>query len=112
MQKRMKLLFVGLIGIFLASSILACGSSYGHRYRENYYDYYRGDHYQSTRTAYDYGYREGSEHGYSDRRRGYDFEYRHDRRYRDGISRDDRMNDAFREGYKRGYEAGYYGRRY
>ncbi len=111
MQKIIKFLFVGLIGILMAGSIVACGPSYGHRY-ERYNDSYRGNYYQEERRAYEYGYREGSDNGQSDRRKGYGFDYRHDRRYQYGISRDERVNDVFREGYRRGYEAGYHGRRY
>ncbi len=115
MQKTMKFLLIGFISIIMAGTFLACSSRYNYPYGNGYNSYGNnsyGNGYSSERQAYEYGYREGQQHGYYDVSKRAGFEYRDDRRFQNGISRDGRANDAFREGYKRGYEAGYYGRRY
>lgn len=97
--------------VLAVSAFVACGPSYHHGYGEHYNqgNYGYGSSTEAAR-AYDYGYKEGREHGYSDRRAGEDFQYSHDRRFQEGISRDRYVNDRFREGYVRGYQDGYYGR--
>jgi hypothetical protein len=111
MQKKLRFFLVGFVCVMLAGVFLACSSGYGHRSGYGYpYGYGNNSGYQS-RDAFNYGYREGYEHGVSDRRHGEDFNYSHDSKFRNGISNDRYINDQFRQGYYRGYQEGYYGNR-
>ena len=70
-----------------------------------------GQPFRSDEEAYDLGYREGLTHGMADREMGLSFDYRHDHRFRSGISFDSYVNAEFRSGYIEGYKDGYDSRR-
>jgi hypothetical protein len=110
MQKKVKIFLLGFVCVMLASVFVACGG-YGHNYGDyGRYGYRNGSgYYQGSRDAFNYGYREGYEHGVSDRRHREDFNYSHDGKFRSGISSNEYVNQQFRQGYVRGYEQGYYG---
>ncbi len=109
MQKKLKIFFIGFVCVIAASLFVACGG-YHHDYGYPGYGY-SSSYYQGSREAFNYGYREGYDHGVSDRRHGDDFNYSHDGKFRHGISSNDYVNQQFRQGYVRGYEQGYYGGR-
>jgi flagellar biosynthesis/type III secretory pathway protein FliH len=74
----------------------------------------RYDRNEVLRIAQQNGYREGFEHGQSDRARGRSFSYQHSSEYRNAThgyrwEYGDRAlyQQGFRDGYRRGYEAGY-----
>lgn len=66
-----------------------------------------GQPFRSDDEAYELGYREGLTHGIADREMGLSFDYRHDHRFRTGISFDSYVNAEFRSGYIEGYTDGY-----
>jgi hypothetical protein len=112
MQKKVKIFLIGLFCVITASLFVACGGYHHRDYGYPGYGYGSG-YYQGNREAFNYGYREGYEHGVSDRRHGEDFNYSHDGKFRRGISSNEYVNREFRSGYVRGYEQGYYaGSRY
>jgi hypothetical protein len=64
----------------------------------------------SRADAFSTGYAEGYIHGESDREMGVDFNYRHDSRFRTGVSNNSYLNAIFRTGYKEGYSDAYSGK--
>jgi hypothetical protein len=65
--------------------------------------------FQDDQQAYQYGYRQGYQHGMADMQEGLNFDYTHAHNFRSGISYDSYTNAQFRSGYADGYKDGYYG---
>jgi hypothetical protein len=65
--------------------------------------------FQDDQQAYQYGYREGYQHGMADMHAGLNFDYTHAHSFQSGISYDSYTNVQFRSGYVDGYKDGFYG---
>lgn len=99
---------MAIIGAFSLVVLFAAGCA-GHYDRYGYNDSHHSHGYGSGyQDPYRVGYDRGFQHGYSDRRSGFSFNYEHDDVFRRGISSNSYVNDRFRDGYERGYRDGYY----
>jgi len=108
-MKALTILFLLLVPLFF----VAC-HPYGYDYDHSRYygSSYYGHRDYSPQQAAQIGYRDGYDHGISDRQSRNSYDYDHDRRYRDGISSDSYVNRYYRDAYARGYSEGYYGNHY
>lgn len=112
-------MFRNKLALTLAGLVVLSGLAVAHDGKDRRDDDWGryGDRNSARQHGYDYGYRDGLNHGRADRYRNAGYDYR-DRDYKKGergyqrwMGPKGQFKQGYREGYKRGYDQAYNGRR-